>query len=70
MQPPKDDDFTVRRDESSVEVIFTPTHSIYRWMLLADPRDIAQLGPLSEPPTVRHAGQSGDTDGCWPARRG
>jgi hypothetical protein len=53
-------DFDVRVGQSGVVVIFKPTMSEYSFDFLADPKDIAQHGPISTIFNVRHAA-TGDT---------
>jgi hypothetical protein len=63
---PTESDFEVRTSETGVEVFFRPTISHYTFDRFADHRDIADFGPLSPDPRVRHAGPSGGT-GNYPA---
>jgi hypothetical protein len=63
---PRKSDFEVRRSDTAVEVLFRPTISHYTFNRFADHRDIADFGPLSPDPRVRHAGPSRDT-GNYPA---
>jgi len=63
---PTESDFEVRTSEAGVEVFFRPTISHYTFNRFADHRDIADFGPLSPDPRVRHAGPSGGT-GNYPA---
>jgi hypothetical protein len=64
IKQPKEADFKVHVRDGGVDVTFEPTKSHYTFLLLADPQDIARHGPLSLPPTVRHAetGDTGDYD--------
>jgi hypothetical protein len=57
---PTENQFQVRSSEAAVEVLFWPTGSRYTFERFADPRDIAEFGPLSPGPHVRH-GRRGDT---------
>ena len=59
MKQPTPSDFIVNVKESSVSVIFKPSNSDYNFGRLADPKDIARYGPLSQSPNVRH-GNTGD----------
>lgn len=60
MKSPLDQDFTVKRDESGVHVVFVPTNSHFDFRFLADAADIAKYGRLSSDVIVRHA-KTGDT---------
>jgi hypothetical protein len=60
MRQPIEREFRVQRLDAGVEVTFTPTNSIITYNLLVDPEDIAQFGPVSNDPHVRHAGPTGD----------
>ena len=59
MKQPTPSDFIVNVQESSVSVTFKPSNSDYNFGRLADPKDIARYGPLSQSPNVRH-GNTGD----------
>jgi hypothetical protein len=61
MKRPIESDFEITISEAGAEATFNPTQSHYSFYRLADPEDIARLGPLS-PRNVRHAGPTGDTD--------
>lgn len=63
---PTETDFEVRTSETAVEVFFRPTFSYYTFNRFADRKDIAEFGPLSPDPRLRHASPSGDT-GNYPA---
>jgi hypothetical protein len=63
---PTESDFEVRTSETGVEVFFRPTVSYYTFNRFAHRKDIADFGPLSPDPRVRHAGPSGGT-GNYPA---
>ena len=60
MKHPTPSDFVVDVKEAYVSVIFKPSDSHYNFGRLADPKDIARYGPLSQSPNVRH-GNTGDT---------
>jgi hypothetical protein len=60
MKQPAEANFDVKLKDGGVEVTFKPTRSHYSFTFLADPKDIARLGPLSPDYHVRH-GTSGDT---------
>jgi hypothetical protein len=53
--------FEVEISEAAIEVIFKPTSSHYTYTRFVGDRDIAEFGPLSPDPRVRHAGRRGDT---------
>jgi hypothetical protein len=57
MKHPKESDFTVTREDTSLEVTFNPTRSNYSFQLVAH-------GILSDP-WIRHAGPTGDTGEYW-----
>ena len=61
MTQPRDSDFEIKRESSTVVVIFRPTESRFIYSML-DKSEWAKHGKLSEIPNVRHAGGSGDTD--------
>jgi hypothetical protein len=65
MKHPTPSDFTVDVSEADVSVVFKPSDSHYSFSRLADPKDIAQYGPLSRSSSVRH-GATGDT-GDYPS---
>ena len=58
---PVERDFEVVCQESTVEVTFKPTSSLYTFNVLVEQKDIARWGPLSLGYSVRHAGVTGDT---------
>jgi hypothetical protein len=64
LKHPSESDFEVRSSKLAIEVIFKPTSSTYSFMRLVDPVDIAEFGPLSPDPQIRHAErQSGEKGG-------
>jgi hypothetical protein len=58
---PTESHFEVNVSEATIEVVFKPTSSHYIYTRLVEHKDIAEFGPLSPDPRVRHAGRSGDT---------
>jgi hypothetical protein len=62
MKRPTDADFDAKLKGGAIEVRFTPADSYYLFARLADLDDIAQFGPVSREPSVRHArhGDLGD----------
>lgn len=58
---PAEADFEVRISAEAVMVLFRPTISYYTFSRLAHSRDMAEFGPLSPDPDVRHAGRAGGT---------
>src|SRR5262249_51650653 len=60
MKHPTPSDFIINIEEKHMSVIFKPSNSDYNFGRLADPKDIARYGPLSQSPNVRH-GNIGDT---------
>jgi hypothetical protein len=61
MKHPLRSDFQIAVTEAGVVVTFQPTNSVYSFHRLADSDDVARLGHVSLG-SVRHAGQSGDTN--------
>jgi hypothetical protein len=53
---PKESDFTVTREDTSVEITFNPTKSHYSFLMAHS--------TLSDP-WIRHAGPTGDTGEYW-----
>jgi hypothetical protein len=58
---PTESDFEVRIYEAAIEVVFKPTSSHFTYSRFIEHKDIAEFGPLSPDPRVRHARRSGNT---------
>jgi hypothetical protein len=66
MKRPDVTDFEVKVFDAGADVIFKPTSSYYWFSRLVDVADILKFGNLSQRANVRHAGQTGDTNGYDP----
>jgi hypothetical protein len=58
---PVEKDFSVTVSEDSVAVYFWPTRSRYIFNRFLSERDIAEFGPLSPSPTIRHGSRATGT---------
>jgi hypothetical protein len=56
---PAETDFEVRTSVDTVVVLFRPTVSYYTFNRFTNSRDIAEFGPLSPHPRVRHVRYTG-----------
>jgi hypothetical protein len=60
MRRPTKADFDAEVTDGGVTVTFRPPQTIITYLLLADPEDIAKVGPVSPDASVRHVGSTGD----------
>jgi hypothetical protein len=58
---PRETDFEITVSEAEVAVMFWPTRSLYAFSRFTSARDVAEFGPVSPDPVVRHASRSGGT---------
>jgi hypothetical protein len=58
---PIETDFKISITENFVEVHFAPTRSLYTFTRLTAVREVAEFGPLSPDPAIKHASRASST---------
>jgi hypothetical protein len=58
---PIETDFKISITENFVEVHFAPTRRIYTFTRLTAKREVAEFGPLSPDPAIKHASRASGT---------